>query len=155
MNVLTAAVLLLGAAGVVVAARTLRRRGAELRLVHDGARVVGQPGYRLLRSRTSTELARLAEALDTAHLRTLDAVARKADADRRHRREVTRAGRDLRVRLDTLRAAVFAVTAAAADGPAPAPAPCGYERVAAAAADLAGLVDVLLEASCRSLDSGA
>ncbi|MBL7491493.1 hypothetical protein I6A60_01195 [Frankia sp. AgB1.9] len=148
----SAAALLLAAVAAVLAARYIRRLRAELHLVHDGALAVGQPAYRRLRPRTSAELARLAEALDTAHLRLLDVLARKAEADRQHRREVTRAGHDLRGPLDSVRAAVLAVAGGAE---ARTPASCDYERVAATAADLAGLVDALLEATCRSLDPPA
>lgn len=145
-------VLLVGAVGAVLAAWCDRRRTAQLRLVHDAARGIGQPGYRPPRPQTSTELARLAEALDRAHLRILDVLAQKADADRRQRREVTRAGHDLRGPLDGVRAAVLAV---AGDAGAGAPTSCAYERVATSAAELAGLVDALLEATCRSLDQAA
>jgi signal transduction histidine kinase len=145
LRVVLAVVLVAVPAGSVVALAAGRRVGAGSRELARAARAIGGAGYRPGVRPATAELAAVAEELDCAHHRLVEARERERAVEISHRQLVAGMSHDLRTPLAGLQAMAEALQ----DGVAADPATVTryHQRIRAEADRLSGMVGDLFELS--------
>jgi signal transduction histidine kinase len=145
LRVVLAVVLVAVPAGSVVALAAGRRVGAGSRELATAARAIGGAGYRPGIRPATAELAAVAEELDCAHHRLVEARERERAVEASHRQLVAGMSHDLRTPLAGLQAMAEALQDGVAAGPATVTR--YHQRIRAEADRLSGMVGDLFELS--------
>jgi signal transduction histidine kinase len=145
LQIVLVVVLVAVPAGSVVALAAGRRVGAGSRELARAARAIGGAGYRPGARPATAELAAVADELDCAHHRLVEARERERAVEASHRQLVAGMSHDLRTPLAGLQAMAEALQDGVAAGPATVTR--YHQQIRAEADRLSGMVGDLFELS--------